>query len=167
MAEAPSLPAAGPRGPVARIVTLWALLGGLLVLAVVLLNAASILGAALLTRPVPGDFELTQMGICVAVFTFLPWCQLTGANVTADIFTSRASRRWLAVFGLAAALVALVFALFLGWRMYFGLLDQYDYGYRTTILQVPIWYAYVPILVSLALLALAAAVTLRNEVRRI
>ncbi len=54
------------------------------------------------------------------------------------------------------SLVALGFALLLLWRMYYGMLDQRDYGYTTAILQVPIWCAFVPILISLALLALAA-----------
>ena len=38
--------------------------------------------------PFPGDFEMTEIGIANAAFAFLPYCQLTGANVTADIFTS-------------------------------------------------------------------------------
>ena len=142
-----------------RLIHGWALLGGLVLCLVVAVNVISVLGA-IVWRPFPGDFELTEMGVAVAAFAFLPFCQLTGANVTADIFTARASHRWISGFKLAASLVALLFALVLMWRMYAGMGDQRAYGYTTTILQVPIWWAFVPILVSLALLALASLLTL-------
>ena len=138
----------------------WALFGGLVLCAVVLVNVISVLGVIFLGQAFPGDFELTEMGVAVAAFTFLPFCQLTDANVTADIFTARASARWLGVFRLVASTVALLFAVLLIWRMYFGMSDQRAYGYTTTILEVPIWWAFVPILVSLALLVLASLLTL-------
>ena len=46
-----------------------------------------------------------------------------------------------------------------------GLLDQKTFGYTTTILQVPLWWAYVPILVSLVMLMLAALATLHRDIR--
>ncbi len=153
----------GFTGAASRLITAWALLGGILLLAVVAVNMISIVGSVF-GKPFPGDFELTEMGVAVAVFAFLPYCQLVGANVSADIFTSGASRRTIAVFTMFASLVALGFAGLLIWRMYFGMLNQKDYDYTTTILQIPHWMAFVPILVSLALLALAAFVTLLRDV---
>ena len=142
------------------LVTGWALLGGALLFVVVGVNVASIAGGALLGKPFSGDFELTEIGVCVAVFCFLPYCQLTDGNVSADIFTARASRRSLAVFSFFGSLAALGFALLMLWRMSAGMLDQKTYGYTSAILQLPHWLAFIPILVSLALLALAAALTL-------
>lgn len=156
---------AGLSGLVRTVVTVWALLGGLVLSAVVLLNVASIAGAAVLNQPVPGDFEMTQVGVAVAAFAFLPFCQLERANVSADIFTSAASPRWIAAFSLLASAVALVFSALMIWRMYFGLIDQKTYGYTTAILQFPHWWAFAPILVSLALLLIASAVTLTEDVR--
>lgn len=166
-----------------RIFAAWALLGGLLLTAVVLVNVFSVVGAALFTlneqgsmagmlpswlaRPVPGDFELTEMGVCIAVFAFLPYCQMTRSNVTADIFTSRASRRWVARFSLLAAVMALGFMALLAWRMFFGMRDQLDYGYTTTILQIEHGYAFIPILISLVFAAIAAALTLAEDAARI
>ena len=108
---------------------------------------------------------MTEVGICVAAFSFLPYCQLTGANVSADIFTARASARWVGIFRTAASAVALLFAALLLWRMYAGMLDQKEYGYTTAILQFPHWMAFVPVLLSLALLVLAAFITLRENLR--
>jgi TRAP-type C4-dicarboxylate transport system permease small subunit len=152
----------GVTGAASRLITLWALLGGLMLLAVVAVNMISIVGSVF-GKPFPGDFELTEMGVAVAVFAFLPYCQLVGANVSADIFTSNASRRTVAFFTLLGSMVALGFACLLIWRMYFGMLDQKDYDYTTTILQIPHWMAFVPILLSLALLALAALITLLRD----
>ncbi len=145
-----------------HIVSVWALLGGAVLLAVVAINMFSVIGS-IFGRPFPGDFELTEMGVAIAAFAFLPYCQVTGANVTADIFTSSASPRWIAFLTLLGAVVALVFSVILIWRMYFGMLDQKTYDYMTAILQVPQWIAFLPILVSLALLALAAITTIVEE----
>ena len=145
-----------------RVINAWALLGGVLLLAVVLMNVVSVIGGVV-WKPFPGDFEMTEIGVAIAAFSFLPYCQLTDANVTADIFTAKASPGLIAKFKKLAALVALIFALLLLWRMFEGMLSQKEYGYMTAILQFPIWLGFVPILISLALLAVAAIITLLDS----
>jgi TRAP-type C4-dicarboxylate transport system permease small subunit len=151
-------------GLVLRICTAWAILGGFILLAVVVLNVASIVGAATINRALPGDFELTELGVAVAAFSFLPYCQIADLNVTADIFTARASRFWLALFSLLGAAVALGFGTLMLWRMYYGMLDQRTYDSTTAILQIPLWWAYAGCLASLALLVLASFASLVNAV---
>jgi TRAP-type C4-dicarboxylate transport system permease small subunit len=155
----------GAFGVAARIITIWAILGGIVLLAVVAMNVISVVGAVF-GKPFPGDFEMTEVGVAVAAFAFLPYCQLTDANVTADIFTAHARPRTIALFKLLASLVALLFAAMLLWRMYEGMGNQREYGYTTAILQFPSWTAYIPILISLALLVVAAFVTLIENGRR-
>ncbi|RBO52208.1 TRAP transporter small permease [Rhodovulum sp. BSW8] len=150
------------RRALAAAAEIWAILGGLVLAGVVGLNLASILGG-LLGHPIPGDFELTEIGTAIAVFAFLPWCQLTRANVTADVFTMGASRIWVARMSLTGSLAALTVAGVLLWRMSLGLGDQRAYGYTTAILQIPLWPCFLPVLVSLALLALAAVATLTED----
>jgi TRAP-type C4-dicarboxylate transport system permease small subunit len=116
----------------------------------------------LFARPLPGDVELTEMLTAVAVFMFLPYCQLSGANVTADIFTARAGPRTVAFLSLLSAVVALAFAVLLMGRMYEGMADYREYVETTTILHIPIWYAYVPALASIALLIAASLGSLRQ-----
>lgn len=149
---------------IARLATGWAILGGLLLLAVVGVNAASVL-AGVFGTSFSGDFELTEMGVAVAVFAFLPYCQLTDANVTADIFTAHASARVVAGLRALASLVAFGFGGLLLWRMYPGMMDQRDYNASTAILQIPIWWAYLPILISIALLVATSALTLIEDLR--
>lgn len=155
---------AGPIGLTRRLITGWAIAGGLVLIGVVLVNGYSILAAAIVNRPFPGDFELTEMGTAIAAFAFLPYCQLAGANVSADIFTMQAGRRSVATMKLFAALVAIAFSALLIWRMYAGLLDYREYTEFTGILEIPLWWAFVPALISLVLLLLASLITLAEAV---
>jgi TRAP-type C4-dicarboxylate transport system permease small subunit len=143
-----------------RVIEAWALLGGLVLAGIALMSTWSAASGWLFSRPLPGDFEMVEMLVAVSVFMFLPYCQLTSANVSADLFTARAGPRTVALLELLAALVALGFSLLLLWRMYEGLLDYRQYIETTTILRIPIWYAYVPALASLALLAAAALISI-------
>lgn len=154
-----------PAGLLRRVLEAWALLGGLALFAIALMTAWSATSGWLFAKPLPGDVEMVEMLTAVSVFMFLPYCQLTGANVTADLFTAKASPRTVALLTLIGAVVALGFSLLLLWRMYEGLLDYRQYVETTTILRIPIWYAYVPALVSLVLLALAALVSVRDALR--
>ncbi len=165
MAEDEAPRQTGLIGLARRAIEGWALLGGLVLLGVALMTTWSATSGVLLRRPLPGDFELTEMLVAVAAFAFLPYCQLMNANVTADIFTARAGPRTVAAFTLLSALIALGFSALLIWRMYDGLLDYRQYVETTAILRIPIWYAYVPALVSLALLVIACALTLRDALR--
>ena len=143
-----------------RVIEAWALLGGLVLAGIALMSTWSAASGWLFSRPLPGDFEMVEMLVAVSVFMFLPYCQLTSANVSADLFTARAGPRTVALLELLAALVALGFSLLLLWRMHEGLLDYRQYIETTTILRIPIWYAYVPALASLALLAAAALISI-------
>lgn len=140
-----------------RAVEVWALLGGAVLLGVALMTAWSATSGVVLGRPLAGEVELTEMLVAVAVFMFLPWCQQAGTNVTANLFTARAGPRTVAALSLLSAVVAAAFAALLIWRMYEGMLSYREYVEVTTILGIPIWYAYVPALASLVLLAAAAA----------
>ncbi|NKB53914.1 MAG: TRAP transporter small permease subunit [Rhizobiaceae bacterium] len=156
----------GPSGLVFTIATWWALAGGVVLLLVVLMHTWSVIGNQF-GMPFPGDFEMTEIGIAIAAFAFLPYCQITGANVTADIFTSNASSKMIAVLSLIASIVALGFSILLLWRMYAGMLDQKNYEYETAVLQFPNWIGWLPILISLTLLAICSLTTLIQHSRQI
>ena len=148
-----------------RLVEWWAVGGGVVLLGVALMTTWSAFSGWVFSRPMPGDFELTEIFVAVAVFAFLPYCQQTDANVTADLFTAGAGPRALTGFRLLGALIALVVAVVLAWRTWAGLLDYQRYVETTAILKIPIWWAYVPALASLILLVLACALLLRDEWR--
>ena len=162
MAEGPMQAPAGPSGLAGRVIEAWALLGGIVLLGVALMTTWSAFTGWVFGKPLPGDFELTEVLVAIAVFSMLPYCQQTDANVTADIFTAGAGPRAVAGFRLFSALLALGVALVLLWRTWAGMLDYRQFIETTAILKIPIWWAYVPAIVSLALLCLACLIVVRD-----
>jgi TRAP-type C4-dicarboxylate transport system permease small subunit len=150
---------------VAALARWWALAGGAVLLGVVGLTATSVVRDMLWRAPIPGDFELVQVSCAVAVFSFLPYCQLRRGNVAVDLFTLRAPARLRAALDAAGSLLMLLLALLLLWRMSHGAADYHDpyFPEVTPILGIPIWLAFPPILVSLALWAAASLVTLLED----
>jgi TRAP-type C4-dicarboxylate transport system permease small subunit len=131
----------------------FALFGGLALVLIMLLSVASIIGRGFFLTPIQGDFELVQIGCAVAVFAFMPWCQLRGGHIVVDFFTANSSPALRSrldaishtLLGLLAALIA--------WRLVFGALDLYDYEDTTMVLRIPSWLGYVPATLSAALLS--------------
>jgi TRAP-type C4-dicarboxylate transport system permease small subunit len=146
-----------------KFITAWALLGGLVLVFAILVNVGSILAGAIINKPFPGDFELTELSVAVAAFCFLPYCQLIGANVSADIFTVNAGRIKIAAMRLLSSLIAVTFSVLLTWRMTVGLQDYIEYEEITGILSIPLWWAFIPAVISLVLLTIAAVVSLINS----
>jgi TRAP-type C4-dicarboxylate transport system permease small subunit len=144
----------------------WALVGGALIVALVLITAASAISNILLGVPFTGEYELAKHFVGIVIFTFLPYCQLTGANVTVDIFTEGMGKRAKAALQIFASVLALVFALVLLRQMSLGFRDYVQYPEETATLHLPLWTAFPPILVSLALLAGASLITAYEGWRR-
>jgi TRAP-type C4-dicarboxylate transport system permease small subunit len=143
-----------------RIIRYWALFGGLIVVGLVLLNTASAISNLFVDRPVPGDYELTKHFIAVAIFAFLPYCQISGANVTVDIFTEGMSERAKSAMVAFSSLFAIAFALLLMHQMWYGYIDyRFRYPETTATLHFPLWTAFPPALFSLVLLLIAGIVT--------
>lgn len=137
----------------------FALAGGAVLVAITGMSAASIAGRTVLGRPLPGDFELVQVGCAAAVAAFLPYCQLRRGNIIVDFFTVRASPRVQATLdALGALLLAAVMAL-LAWRTAAGMLTVKAAGEVTMIVGFPVWLGYAAIVPSLALTALAGLAT--------
>jgi TRAP-type C4-dicarboxylate transport system permease small subunit len=149
------------------IIRIWALLGGLILVGLVVMTGASALSNLAWNRPFSGDYEVVRHFIAIAAFAFLPYCQLTNSNVTVDIFTEGMGVRAKAAMQLFASIVAAVLALLLLWRMWLGLWDYVRYSEYTQVLGIPLWTAYPPILASLVLLLAAALITAGENWRAI
>jgi TRAP-type C4-dicarboxylate transport system permease small subunit len=137
----------------------FALAGGLVLVAMTLMSLASIVGRAVFAHPLPGDYELVQLGCAIAVAAFLPLCQMRGGHVLVDFFTAnsrpavRASLDTLGAFlvGLAAAVFA--------WRLTAGALGLKEANDQTTILAIPTWWAVALMVPSFALFSLTGFYT--------
>ncbi len=120
-------------------------LGGVLLVLITAISVISIAGRALSglgLGPVPGDFELVEMGTALAVFSFLPWCHLKGGHAMVDMFWN-AYPGWLrrGVIVLTDVLTLGVWTLLI-WRMAAAMLEYRDNGETTFILHMPVWWGY-------------------------
>ena len=128
-----------------RLAAATALLGGAVLVALVALTVVSVSGRSLIAiglGPVPGDFELLEAGTAFAVFAFLPWCHLTRAHASVEVFTMKLPGAVNRILLIASDALMLLFALLLFWRHWLGTLDTRLYGETTFILQFPLWWAY-------------------------
>jgi TRAP-type C4-dicarboxylate transport system permease small subunit len=142
-----------------RATTGVAVLGGLVLFALTLLSVISIVGRVAFSAPIPGDFELVELGMAVAIFSFLPYCQIVRGNVIVDLFTSRASARARAVLDGIGNLLYTAIAALLTWRVTLGGVEIRSYRETTMVLQVPVWWGYVPAAIFLAFLTVVCAYT--------
>lgn len=124
---------------------LLAMLGGILLLAITALVVLSVSGRALIWAglgPIPGDFELVEAGTALAVFCFLPWCQLQRGHVSVDIFADWLGPRIDTALTVLFDLAMTVAAGFILWRLWAGMQDKMQYNETTYILQFPVWWGY-------------------------
>ncbi|MEB3274313.1 MAG: TRAP transporter small permease [Prochlorothrix sp.] len=138
----------------------FALVGGGVLVAVVLLTGVSIVGRTLFNAPIPGDVELVEVGCGIAIFAFLPYVHLRRGNVAVTVLTDRLPLPMRQGIEALGDLLYGTIAAILTWRLALGGLELRQYGESTFVLQVPLWWAFVPIVLSLALLTCTCAYTL-------
>lgn len=142
-----------------RRLTWWfAIAGAAVALLVGAMTTVSVIGRAFFRAPIPGDVELTQVGIALSISLCVPWCQVRGANIIVDFFTQKlAARRQRLLDAFGALLLAVMCAL-LGWRTAVGAISVREAHEATMILDLPMWWAYASLAPGLALAALVALV---------
>ena len=153
----------GPAAPLAglldRLVAALAIAGGALALGVAFLVTISVARRWLGSQPIPGDFEFVQMATAVAVFAFLPYCQLRRGNIAVDTFTT-----WMPARGnaLIDAFWDLVYAATMGllaWCLLNGASDMFRNGTTTMVLGLAVWPAVAMCMLLAWVLALTSCVT--------
>ena len=145
----------------AGLARVCALLGGVFMVAIMLITCASVIGRELMDHALVGDFELVGVVCGLAIAMFMPWCQLRRGNILVDFFTAGAPPKlnvWLDRVG--ALFVALVMVL-LAWRSAVGGINAWENHASSMMLGVPHWWVYagmVPPFALCAAIALAQAI---------
>jgi TRAP-type C4-dicarboxylate transport system permease small subunit len=124
-----------------RLCQAWGLLGGIALLGCMATMVATVIGAAF-GRPLLGDSEIIELLGGIAVFAFLPYTQLRGANVLVDFFTRPLPVRWQSGLDAAMNAVFALVALVLTWRLIIGGLAAFERSKRSMFLQLPDWWGY-------------------------
>ncbi|MBI0432453.1 TRAP transporter small permease [Roseomonas sp. KE0001] len=132
------------------------LAGSLLLIATALLTTASVLRRWVAGLPIPGDFELVQMGSGLAVAGFLAWGTLRRSHIMVDSLTGWLPARLQAAIDSFWNLVWALVAGLLAWRMALGAADAWASDTRSMVLSLPIWWAIALGALGFGVTALAA-----------
>ena len=92
--------------------------------------------------PIPGDFEILQAATGFSVFAFLPWCQLYRGHATVDILTNFLSAGANRIIDLVTDAPLLLVSTVIAWRLWVGMVEKFNNGESTFILQFPVWWGY-------------------------
>lgn len=145
-----------------RLCDISAAIGSVVLLAIALMTATSVIGRAFFSHPILGDVELVQLGGAVVVASFLPYTQYRHANIIVDFFTTGASERAQNLMdALGIAFYTLVLAM-VCWRVAVGGMDIYSAGERSMLMELPLWLPYMLMLPGLALCVLIGLVQLKR-----
>ncbi|MCV2887405.1 TRAP transporter small permease [Ruegeria aquimaris] len=142
-----------------------AILGGIVLSALIMLTCVSILGRLLNgafhgnfmtgiapefshwmiqlgVGPVNGDFELVEAGVAFAIFCFLPFCQITAGHASVDILTNSFSQGVNRFLRMVTETVFAAVLILIAWKLGDGMISKLSYGETTLLLEFPIWWAY-------------------------
>lgn len=155
-----------------RIAQVLAIAGGCVLIAMVVLTVVSVTGRGLIgldigLSPVPGDFELVELGSAFAIFSFLPWCQLKRGHVTVDLFVKMLGERALVIAELVGDILIFSAAAVIAWRLWLGMMDKMRYGETTYILGLPLWWGYAAAQLGALVFVAAAAHTAWQGMRKL
>jgi len=149
-----------------RIVETWAVVGGLLLIAIVVVTTANVAAftADKLARfwagavpGLPGYEDFVGLAVSIAALSFLPYCQLRKGHVSVDLFVARAPLAFRRMLGFLWLCCAIAAALFLAYWMCLGLAESRADGTMSPVLGWPVWPFYAPGVLSLILWAAIAA----------
>ena len=165
-----------------RISRLMAVMGGLVLCALIVLVCLSIAGRTLNTffhteavqsfmpafaewalsigvGPIEGDFEIVEAGMAFAIFAFLPYCHMTVGHASVDIFTDWLPGRAKRVLRMLIEVLFAVVLVIIAVQLEAGMQSKLRTGQTTFLLQFPTWWAYAFSLVGATVAALVGVFT--------
>ncbi len=129
--------------------------GGLVFVAIVGMSIVSIVGRKLFSMPVPGDFELVEMGSAVGASYFFAYCHLNRGDVKVDFFTQHWSAAKVMSLDAIGSLLIGLFASVIAWRTTVGAISPREVGESSAILDWPMWIVRLAMVPGFVLMALA------------
>jgi len=142
-----------------------AVFGGVSLLFITVFTVLSVVGRTAFDAPILGDQEIVELGGAVAIFAFMPYCQMRAANVIVDFFTAPLS---LAARDLLDATMNGIFSaciLMITWRLAVGGIASFNSGDTSMFLRIPQWWGYSFAFVGCVLWTLACFYSVTRSVR--
>lgn len=146
-----------------RLANGFAVVGGLLLILMAVMTVSSIVGRAIFSSPIPGDYELIEVAGAIAIFTFLPYTQLTKGHVIVEFFSRSWPPRLTLFLDMLANIIFTFIATLLCWRAWLGGIGFFDDGDASMILQLPLWWGFIPVVICLMILVLTCLLTIAQS----
>lgn len=135
---------------------LFSALGGLIMLMLAAITVASITGRTFFGQSLVGDYELTEVGLSISVFLFMPYCYCVSGHVVVDLFTAHCQESTLNILDKIGDIIFIIVFLLLSYRLISAGLESYKYMEQTMILELDVWWSYVVGAVSFLFCALCS-----------
>ncbi len=142
-----------------------AVLGGISLVVITVFTVLSVVGRTALDMPILGDQEIVELGCAIAIFAFMPYCQMRAANVIVDFFTARLSP---SARDCLDALMNAIFSaciLIVTWRLAVGGIGTFNSSDASMFLRIPLWWGYSFAFVACVLWTLACLYSVRRSIR--
>jgi TRAP-type C4-dicarboxylate transport system permease small subunit len=144
-----------------------AVLGGISLLVVTVFTVLSVVGRTGFDAPILGDQEIVELGCAIAIFAFMPYCQMRAANVIVDFFTARLS---LSARDCLDAVMNATFSACIPvvtWRLAVGGIATFNAGDASMFLRIPLWWGYSFAFVACVLWSLACLYSVLRCIRHL
>ncbi len=123
-------------------------------LIVAAITVTSIIGRSTIGQSVEGDYEITEMGLAMAIFLFLPECYVRKGHVIVDLFTAHCKPNTLRVLDNIGDIVFTVVSFLFAYRMILSGLEAKEYMEQSMLLGLPTWWTFVVGVISMSLCGL-------------
>ncbi|NLQ18344.1 TRAP transporter small permease [Marinomonas sp. M1K-6] len=137
-----------------RLSSLFALAGGFIMLMLAAITVASIIGRTTIGQSIEGDYEITEMGLAMAVFLFLPECYIKKGHVVVDLFTAHCKPSTLHKLDTLSDLIFTLVAFLFVYRMGLSGFEAKEYMEQSILLALPTWWTYIVGVVAMTLCGL-------------
>jgi len=162
--------------PMAALAWFSALVGGVALVAVMLMTTVSVAGMSasklgkllkksyemvveplLALGPIPGETEMVEAGMAFIIFAFLPMVTLNKGHAEVAILTNFFGKVVNRLIDFVADGLMLAVAGFLGYRHLLGTIDKFHNGETSWILLYPVWWGYGAALFGAAIFVIISA----------
>lgn len=150
---------------VERLLKYVALVGGLLLFAIMTLVSVAVFYRYWLNDPILGDTELVEIGMSLVVMMAMPYVTLRGEHIRVDILDPFLGGYGRYLGDVFARLISCFVLYLLIRKTWAKTLDAHEYNDVTNMIEIPVWIAYGAITVGFGLTLLVLAGQLLLQLR--
>ena len=125
-----------------RLAYIFALTGGFIMLMLAIVTVASIIGRSTIGQSIVGDYEITEMGLGMAIFLFLPKCYQQKGHVVVDLFTAHCKPSTIRTLGIISDLVFTAVSFTFAYQMTLSGFEAKEYLEQSMLLALPTWWTF-------------------------